>query len=123
MNSNQLTVKEYLKEEIDVDFYFRYINANNISARKVFSVHEPAPTVLSNNANPLDRPKRERFKHHLDPVHPLETRKLTHYQRSRIQTFPKDWDWCMTDRNKQVANAVPVVVAQRIGESLLKSLG
>ncbi len=54
--------------------------------------------------------------------HPTETRPLTVREYARIQTFPDDWEFCgnMTDKYKQIGNAVPVNLAAAVGRSLIR---
>lgn len=54
--------------------------------------------------------------------HPIETRPLTVREYARIQTFPDEWvfDGNMSDRYKQIGNAVPVNLAWAVGRSLIR---
>lgn len=54
--------------------------------------------------------------------HPLETRPLTVREYARIQTFPDNWlfSGTMSDRYKQIGNAVPVNLAWAVGRSLIR---
>ena len=54
--------------------------------------------------------------------HPRETRPLTVREYARIQTFPDDWCFCgnLTDKYKQIGNAVPVNLAYAVGRSLIR---
>ncbi len=54
--------------------------------------------------------------------HPTETRPLTVQEYARIQTFPDDWKFCgtMSQKYKQIGNAVPVNLAWTIGRSLIR---
>lgn len=54
--------------------------------------------------------------------HPTETRPLTVREYARIQTFPDDWTFAgkMSDKYKQIGNAVPVNLAWAIGRSLIR---
>ena len=56
--------------------------------------------------------------------HPEETRPLTVREYARIQTFPDDWQFqgSMSQRYKQIGNAVPVNLAKAVGESLINVL-
>ena len=56
--------------------------------------------------------------------HPLEERPLTIREYARIQTFSDDYEFkgSITSQYKQIGNAVPVELAKRIGEELLKIL-
>ena len=116
VSGERMTVKEYLGDEIDIEFYYRH--PRNYSRRSVFSVHEPSPTIRGVN-RPVP-PNYER--NHLDSACPSKVRPLTSLERSRIQTFPESWDWNAGDRNAdaelQIGNAVPVELATFIGTGI-----
>lgn len=59
-----------------------------------------------------------------DRCHPLEVRPFSYRENARIQTFPNDWKFCgkLTEKYKQVGNAVPVNLAKDIGISIKKTL-
>ncbi len=109
-----MTVKDYLGDDIDIDFYYRH--PRNYSRRSVFTVHEPSPTIRG-----VNRPVPPDYKgNHLDSAPPALVRPLTSWERSRIQTFPPDWKWgASNDRNADVelliGNAVPVNLAAFVG--------
>ncbi len=116
----QLTVKAYFGDEIDVEHYYRH--PRNYSRRSVFSVHEPSPTVRG-----VNRPVPKGYKgNHLDSADPQTVRPLTTVERSRVQTFPKEWDWNCGDRNAdaetQIGNAVPVALASFIGRGIVDAV-
>ena len=77
------------------------------------SLDEPCLTVLTN-------PGMKQT----DRCHPLEVRPFSYRENARIQTFPDDWEFCgkLSERYKQVGNAVPVNLAKEIGIEILKSL-
>ena len=54
--------------------------------------------------------------------HPLFTRPLSVREYARIQTFPDDWlfQGTMSDKYKQIGNAVPVNLSWAIGRSLIR---
>lgn len=54
--------------------------------------------------------------------HPLETRPLSIREYARIQTFPDYWQFqgTISDKYKQIGNAVPVNLAWAIGRSLIR---
>lgn len=54
--------------------------------------------------------------------HPLETRPLTVREYARIQTFPDNWKFegTVTEKYKQIGNAVPVNLAWAVGRSLIR---
>lgn len=54
--------------------------------------------------------------------HPLETRPLSVREYARIQTFPDNWTFqgSMSDKYRQIGNAVPVNLAWAVGRSLIR---
>jgi DNA (cytosine-5)-methyltransferase 1 len=56
--------------------------------------------------------------------HPDETRPFTVREYARIQTFPDEWEFAgsVIQQYKQIGNAVPVNLAQALGESLIDLL-
>lgn len=77
------------------------------------SLNEPCLTVLTN-------PGMKQT----DRCHPLEVRPFSYRENARIQTFPEDWEFCgnLTDKYKQIGNAVPVELAKEIGHSIITAL-
>jgi len=56
--------------------------------------------------------------------HPDKTRPFTVREYARIQTFPDEWEFqgTISDKYKQIGNAVPVELGRRIGLSIKQSL-
>lgn len=56
--------------------------------------------------------------------HPDETRPFTVREYARIQSFPDTWEFAgkMSNKYKQIGNAVPVEMARRIGVQIVKTL-
>lgn len=56
--------------------------------------------------------------------HPLETRPLSIREYARIQTFPDDWSFqgTMSDKYKQIGNAVPVNLAWAVGRAIIRMM-
>jgi DNA (cytosine-5)-methyltransferase 1 len=56
--------------------------------------------------------------------HPIETRPLNVAEYARIQSFPDDYIFCGTklQKYKQIGNAVPVLLAKAVAESVMKVL-
>ncbi len=54
--------------------------------------------------------------------HPIETRPLTVREYARIQTFPDNWHFMgsMSDKYKQIGNAVPVNLAWAMGRAIMR---
>lgn len=114
---SKMSVKDHLKNEIDVEYYYRH--PRNYSRRSVFSVYEPSPTIRG-----VNRPVPPSYTgNHLDSVSPSNVRPLSSTERSRIQTFPKNWNWNAPDRNAdvelQIGNAVPVNLARFVAKGVL----
>lgn len=59
-----------------------------------------------------------------DRCHPIEVRPFSYRENARIQTFPDNWVFCgkLSEKYKQVGNAVPVNLAKDIGISLIECL-
>lgn len=117
ISETPMSVKEYLNGEIDIEYYYRH--PRNYSRRSVFSVNEPSPTIRG-----VNRPVPPGYEgNHLDSAPPSSVRPLTSQERSRIQTFPKSWDWNAGDRNAdvelQIGNAVPVNLARFLARGIL----
>ncbi len=59
-----------------------------------------------------------------DRCHPLEVRPFSYRENARIQTFPDTWDFVgtLSEKYKQVGNAVPVNLAKEIGLEIFRTL-
>lgn len=77
------------------------------------SLDEPSLTVLTT-------PQMKQT----DRCHPIEVRPFSYRENARIQTFPDSWKFCgkLSEKYKQVGNAVPVNLAKEIGLELVKTL-
>ncbi len=77
-------------------------------------LNEPSLTVLTN-------PGMKQT----DRCHPNEVRPFSYRENARIQTFPEEWVFCgkLSEKYKQVGNAVPVNLAKEIGLEIAKALG
>lgn len=77
------------------------------------SLNEPCLTVLTS-------PGMKQT----DRCHPLEVRPFSYRENARIQTFPDSWVFCgkLSEKYKQVGNAVPVNLAKEIGLEIVKTL-
>ncbi len=76
-------------------------------------LNEPCLTVLTN-------PGMKQT----DRCHPIEVRPFSYRENARIQTFPDEWVFCgkLSEKYKQVGNAVPVNLAKDIGVSIISAL-
>lgn len=56
--------------------------------------------------------------------HPTETRPFTVREYARIQTFPDNWEFSgpLSSQYKQIGNAVPVNLAEDIGQAIVRFL-
>lgn len=113
-----MTLRDYFGDELGLEHYYRH--PRNYSRRGIFSIDEPAPTVRG-----VNRPVPPNYlKHDGDPVEPIGIRPLTTVERSRIQTFPKNFQWTgsKTDLEQMIGNAVPVELGKYVATSIKKYL-
>lgn len=119
LSEKPMTVREYLGDELGVEYYYRH--PRNYNRRGIFSIDEAAPTVRG-----VNRPVPEGYKGHpADPV-PVTSRlrPLTTLERARIQTFPPDYIWqgSKTDLEQMIGNAVPVKLAEFVATAIIDYL-
>lgn len=59
-----------------------------------------------------------------DICHPSEHRPLSVQEYARVQQFPDDWIFCgsITDRYKQIGNAVPVGLGEAVGRVIISHI-
>ena len=71
---------------------------------------KPSPTIVTNPAMPAT-----------DLCHPIEDRPLSLQEYCKIQEFPEDWIFSgsLTEKYKQVGNAVPVSLGAAIGQAII----
>ena len=88
-----------------------YLGGGKTGIARRLSMDEPSLTLTCSPA----QKQTER-------CHPIETRPLTVREYARIQTFPDSWNFAgnLTERYKQIGNAVPVNLAYAIGRSLIR---
>ena len=62
--------------------------------------------------------------HNAFPIHPWLNRLITVREAARIQTFPDNIEFIGPSKEQciQVGNAFPCMMAERIGESIIKSI-
>lgn len=77
------------------------------------SFEEPSPTLVTVPTMPAT-----------DLIHPTELRPLSVEEYARIQGFPDDWYFCgdINEKYKQIGNAVPVKLAEAIGQVLINDM-
>ncbi|MEK6783815.1 MAG: DNA (cytosine-5-)-methyltransferase [Bacteroidota bacterium] len=98
--------KEYMQKSF-------YLGGGKTGMARRISWDEPSLTLTCSPA----QKQTER-------CHPDETRPFTVKEYARIQTFPDDWKFAgsVSQRYKQIGNAVPVNLAKEIGYSIVKFL-
>lgn len=98
--------KEYMQKSF-------YLGGGKTGMARRISWDEPSLTLTCSPA----QKQTER-------CHPEETRPFTVKEYARIQTFPDDWKFAgsVSQRYKQIGNAVPVNLAKEIGYSIVKFL-
>lgn len=114
-----MTVREYMRNEIATEYYYRH--PRNYNRRAVFSIDEPAPTIRG-----VNRPIPKGYHGHIgDPVPVSQVRPLSTMERARIQTFPADFKWfgSKTIVETMIGNAVPVNLASFISSAINEYLG
>ena len=103
---NPEIAKEYMKSCWDME-------GGRTGILRRIGLDEPSLTVLTN-------PGMKQT----DRCHPLEVRPFSYRENARIQTFPDSWIFCgkLSDKYRQVGNAVPVNLAREIGIEIVKAL-
>ncbi|MTH94990.1 DNA (cytosine-5-)-methyltransferase [Roseibium sp. RKSG952] len=118
-----MSVREYMGDEIDIEHYYRH--PRSYKRRGVFSIDEPSATIRGVNREPSGT-----YTAHpgdvADPSH-VSVRALTVNERSRVQTFPREFVWpeklSKTALEQMIGNAVPVELGRFVGECVLQKLG
>lgn len=114
LGTTPMTVRDYFKEELKTEYYYRH--PRNYNRRGVFSIDEPSPTVRG-----VNRPIPSGYKQHkADKAAPNEVRPLTTAERAQIQTFPKSFvlEGAKTHLEQMVGNAVPVKLAEFLARAI-----
>lgn len=90
-----------------------YMAGGRTGILRRIGLNEPSLTVLTN-------PGMKQT----DRCHPLEVRPFSYRENARIQTFPDAWNFCgkLSEKYKQVGNAVPVNLAKEIGLEIKNTL-
>lgn len=98
--------KEYMKSCWDM-------GGGRTGILRRLSLDEPSLTVLTS-------PGMKQT----DRCHPIEVRPFSYRENARIQTFPDDWKFegKLSEKYKQVGNAVPVNLAKEIGLEIKNAL-
>jgi DNA (cytosine-5)-methyltransferase 1 len=110
-----MTIRDYFGNSLGVNHYYRH--PRNYNRRGIFSIDEPSPTVRG-----VNRPLPKGYKGHSADSAPIsnDIRPLTTLERSYIQTFPKNFQWSGTKTalEQLIGNAVPVKLAEFVGNCL-----
>lgn len=115
-----MTVRDYLKSnDISLDLNYYYRHPRSYKRKAIYSLDELSPAIRGTN-----RPIQGYAGHPQDAA-PLtsDVRPLTSIERSYIQTFPQSYDWSnvgKTDLEQMIGNAVPVKLAEFVGNSIQK---
>ena len=98
--------KEYMKS-------CWYMGGGRTGILRRISLDEPSLTVLTS-------PGMKQT----DRCHPIEVRPFSYRENARIQTFPETWGFwgTLSEKYKQVGNAVPVNLAKEIGLEIKNTL-
>ncbi len=113
-----MTMRDFFGDRLGIDYYYRH--PRSYARRAVFSLDEPSPTIRG-----VNRPIPKGYPGHKgDPV-PItheRLRPLTTKERSLVQTFPEKWSLIggKSDLEQIIGNAVPVKLAQFIGNAVKK---
>ncbi len=114
-SAKPMTVFEHLGDNLEVEFYYRH--PRSYKRRGIFSVHEPSPTVRG-----VNRPIPKTYvRHSGDGCEPNgKVRPLTTIERSRLQTFPEDFNFFgnKSDLEQMIGNAVPVNLAEYVANCI-----
>ena len=115
-----MTLRDYFGNSLGFEFYYRH--PRNYSRRAVFSIDEPAPTMRG-----VNRPVPKGYPGHKNDACPVtsDLHALTTGERALIQTFPNDYKWVgnKTDVEQMIGNAVPVNLAEFVGETVKSVMG
>lgn len=103
-----------LPEELQLDCHKKNSSHRHLDTYGRMAWDQPAPTITAR----FDSFSRGRF------GHPVLDRTITLREGARLQTFPDDFEFLGTkvEVAKQIGNAVPPVLAERIAKQVLKSL-
>jgi DNA (cytosine-5)-methyltransferase 1 len=112
-----LTVREYLDDELGVEYYYRH--PRHWGRRAIYSIDEPAATVRSTN-----RPIPPKYTAHALDAAPIDgVKPLNCFQRARLQTFLPDFAFdkslAPVEVDMMIANAVPVHLAEVLADCIV----
>ena len=114
-----MTLRDFFGESLGFEYYYRH--PRNYNRRAVFSIDEPAPTMRG-----VNRPVPKGYPGHKNDACPVseDLHVLTTQERALIQTFPNTYKWVgnKTDIEQMIGNAVPVNLAEFIGNTVKLAL-
>ena len=111
-----LTVRDYMGDKIDYDFYYRH--PRNYHRRAVYSVDEPAATVRGTSMRGV-APSFPGHPSDAAPVH-AQMHVMSLRELARVQTFPDTFifDGKQTAIGQMLGNSVPVNLAKFVATVL-----
>jgi DNA (cytosine-5)-methyltransferase 1 len=118
MAKNRMTVREYLGDMLQTDYY--YMHPRSYNRRAIFSVDEPSATIRG-----VNRPIPSSYVPHAadKTINKDLVRALTTKERSYLQTFPPEYQLHGSKSNLEqlIGNAVPVKMAEFIALRILEN--
>ncbi|MBR1630129.1 MAG: DNA cytosine methyltransferase [Lachnospiraceae bacterium] len=115
LSKKSMTLRDYFGDTLGFEYYYRH--PRNYNRRAVFSIDEPAPTMRG-----VNRPVPKGYPGHKNDACPVNENLhvLSTSERALIQTFPADYKWIgsKTEVEQMIGNAVPVNLAQFIGNTV-----
>lgn len=113
--TKEMTMRDFFGDRLGIDAYYRH--PRSYVRRGIFSMDEPSPTIRG-----VNRPMPSGYSlHSNDPVKSLDgIRPLTTLERAEVQTFPHDYHWVgnKTNIEQMIGNAVPVRLAEYVGDAI-----
>lgn len=118
LTEKPMTMRDYFKNRLGLEYYYRH--PRNYTRRGVYSLDEPSATIRGVN-RPVP-PKYVKHKNDVNYGNIKNLRALTTSERAEVQTFPANYNWSgsKTTIEQLVGNAVPVNLAQYVGEALIE---
>ncbi|MBK6591168.1 MAG: DNA (cytosine-5-)-methyltransferase [Acidobacteria bacterium] len=115
LSTKRITVREYLGDKIDTEYYYRH--PRSYYRRAIFSIDEPSPTIRGvNRPIPSGYPGHPGDRSEIDE----NVRSLSTRERALIQTFPDNikLTGSKTELEQIIGNAVPVKLAEFVAKAL-----
>lgn len=117
LSEKPMTLRDYFGDSLNTNFIYRH--PRSYARRAVFSVDDPSPTIRG-----VNRPIPNGYPGHPGDAAPVnESRPLTTEERARVQTFEGYfWPGSKTDNEQMIGNAVPVKLAEFVGNAIRRYL-